>query len=604
MRHSSFLIALVAPALSAFADLSKVVCEKPDGWQIAKTERAEAPGVTLVTVRLSRAEPAPPPAFSVGWTMPQVDVAHLWTPTPSRFGPCLTANWEQPFRSSAVFELPLMTLMSATERNRMTMGCTETVRPVTFGAGLVEETCCFGCSVGFFAEPEAPLAAYETTVRIDTRDVVWYEAVKDAARWMSSGENAPCVPPPLAYEPLYSTWYGFHQDVFADKLEAECARAAALGMKVLIVDDGWQTDDTNRGYSFTGDWRVSKRRFPDMAAHVRRVHEIGLKYMVWFGVPMVGRKSDNFARFEGKYLWVEDKKGSSYGCLDPRFPEVREHLASLYEKSARAWDLDGLKLDFIDAWSVLHGPDPAIAENYAGRDVKSVPEAAEKLLAEVLRRLRAFKPDFLVEFRQSYYGPRIRKYGNMVRAADCPGDAMTNRMRTLILRLTCPGTSVHGDMLEWHPDDSAEQAARQILACLFATVQYSMRLDALPPDHRRMMTHWMGFLKDHRETLLFGDLRPHHPEAQYPLVDAESAKEVVSAVYTPGTVVPVEAGKPAFVVNATGGAGVVVDCAAPARAALFDTFGNACGERDVPKGLSSLPVPVSGYARLERSNRE
>ena len=77
-----------------------------------------------------------------------------------------------------------------------------------------------------------------------------------------------------AFKPLYSSWYCFHQDVFAKDIEAECAAAADLGMKTVIVDDGWQTDDTNRGYAFCGDWEVSRRRFPDMAAHVKRVQEI------------------------------------------------------------------------------------------------------------------------------------------------------------------------------------------------------------------------------------------------------------------------------------------------------------------------------------------
>ena len=71
-------------------------------------------------------------------------------------------------------------------------------------------------------------------------------------------------------------------------------------MKVLIVDDGWQTDDTNRGYAFCGDWQISPRRFPDMPAHVRRVHEMGLKYIVWYAVPFVGKKSENKSVVEAK----------------------------------------------------------------------------------------------------------------------------------------------------------------------------------------------------------------------------------------------------------------------------------------------------------------
>lgn len=44
-----------------------------------------------------------------------------------------------------------------------------------------------------------------------------------------------------------------------------CAIAARLGMKTLILDDGWQSDGIHQGYSFCGDWQISSRRFPNMA---------------------------------------------------------------------------------------------------------------------------------------------------------------------------------------------------------------------------------------------------------------------------------------------------------------------------------------------------
>ena len=28
-------------------------------------------------------------------------------------------------------------------------------------------------------------------------------------------------------------------------------------MESIIVDDGWQTDDNNRGYAYCGDWAVT-----------------------------------------------------------------------------------------------------------------------------------------------------------------------------------------------------------------------------------------------------------------------------------------------------------------------------------------------------------
>ena len=91
----------------------------------------------------------------------------------------------------------------------------------------------------------------------------------------------------------------------------------------------------------------------------------------------------------------------------------------------------------------------------AGRDIKSLPLAVNRLLSDVMERLKAIKPEILIEFRQSYIGPAIRKYGNIFRAADCPADILTNRVRTVDLRLFSGNTAVHSDMLEWNMNETA-----------------------------------------------------------------------------------------------------------------------------------------------------
>ena len=95
-----------------------------------------------------------------------------------------------------------------------------------------------------------------------------------------------------------------------------------------------------------------------LRAHVKNVHKLGMKYMVWFGVPFIGYYSEAYGRFKGKYL--KDMKNLDCASLDPRFPEVREYLIETCERILREWDIDGFKFDFIDMfrWS---GEDPAVA---------------------------------------------------------------------------------------------------------------------------------------------------------------------------------------------------------------------------------------------------
>lgn len=369
-------------------------------------------------------------------------------------------------------------------------------------------------------------------------------------------------------------------------------------MKGLIVDDGWQTDDNRRGYAYCGDWEISKRRFPDMRAHVERIHRLGMKYLVWFSVPFVGDRSRNRERFRDKVLYRIPALETA--VLDPRFPEVREFLISTYVKTLREWDIDGFKLDFIDSFR-FEGEDPAIRENYAGRDFKSLPEAVNRLLSETRSRLERIRPGILIEFRQSYIGPAVRKYGNLFRAGDCPGDILSNRLSTIDLRLSSGNTAVHSDMLEWSARDTAENAALQLLNVIFSVPQISVRLAAIPEEHRNMLKFWLGFMRVHREVLLFGKLTPYHPELNYPLVVAETDAETVIAVYGAGTEVrvPGRPGTCCWIVNGSGADQLLLDLPLPAREAVrFDATGRRISGAPLAAGLSRIPFSKSGLLEL------
>ncbi|MGW3459399.1 hypothetical protein ACWDE9_07270 [Streptomyces olivaceoviridis] len=55
------------------------------------------------------------------------------------------------------------------------------------------------------------------------------------------------------------------RDVTAAAALAQADRAAALGLGVVIVDDGWQTTPLARGYGWCGDGEATADRFPEPA---------------------------------------------------------------------------------------------------------------------------------------------------------------------------------------------------------------------------------------------------------------------------------------------------------------------------------------------------
>lgn len=72
------------------------------------------------------------------------------------------------------------------------------------------------------------------------------------------------------------------------------------------------------------------------------------------------------------------------GILDIRYPEVREYLSKVYADAVKDWDLDGLKLDFIDEF-YQRKETPAVNEQM---DCACIQQALDKLLAETMERLK------------------------------------------------------------------------------------------------------------------------------------------------------------------------------------------------------------------------
>jgi alpha-galactosidase len=463
--------------------------------------------------------------------------------------------------------------------------------------GVHEETATLHCEVGLFVEPTPAPGEYNAILRIDTRTLPYYESLDQVQQWWAAQPGyQPAFVPEVARRPMYSTWYSFHQEVSARAAEEQCRLAKDLGCEAVIMDDGWQTTDTTRGYSYTGDWEVAQAKIPDMKAHVAQVHKLHMKYVLWYSVPFVGIHSRAYARFQDKLLTTIERLGA--GVLDPRYPEVRDYLITTYEQAMLAWDVDGFKLDFVDSFG------PALEQRQApGQDYVSVPAAVDRLLTDILVRLQKIKPDVLVEFRQTYIGPLMRKYGNMFRAGDCPNDALTNRIRTLNIRLLCGHTAAHADMLMWHKDDLVESAALQLINVLFAVPQLSVLLDTLPPPHQDMVHHWLTFWLKHRDVLLDGKLIATHPETHYPMVIATTPEKRIIVMYqsdlviTPGLHLP----ETLLVVNGTLSTSLVLqwaEDAEPREMTISDCRGRQVGQpARVPINagqLQRITVPPAG----------
>ncbi len=572
----------------------RIDCEKPGSWKFETVIVDERDRVSTLEVRLSAPKDETPPCFTIRWNVPQGDIRHFWSPQFHSVE--LLMPWSGTRSSDIAHTQPLYALTGNADESEFAVASSECLRKVVFQPVCDDhgqERMHYKCWMKFFSAPEAPMHEYRMRLRFDRRKRAYWDTLKEMSDWQMSAAGLVALPAgDQCFKPLYSSWYTYHGDPTQADVEGDCKVAAALGMSNLIVDDGWNCEPGTYGYRFCGDWEVSKKKFPDMKAHVDYIHSLGMKYMMWFALPFVGKDAKVYPQWKNKLLPVTCAGGE---VMDPRFPEVREFIASLYERKLKEFNIDGFKLDFIDCFKVPD-KDPALKDNYAGRDIKSVPEAVKVLMAEVIRRLRAIRPDIMIEFRQAYTGPAIRSFGNMLRATDCPMDPDANRERIARLRLVSGKTAVHADMLVWRFDATPEAAAENILHSIFGVIQYSVELKKTPPEHQRMIRNWVDFAIKHEEALLRGDFRAHMHYARYPLVEGEGSKEKVIGVYDVNVVAPVgDLRKMVYVLNGTGRTQLVIETAAAGDVTVYDTFGEKVSVRTVPAGISRIEVPRSGY---------
>ena len=561
----------------------------------ADLTHAETDGVLMLNLSLPADEPVVPEPVVLSFEQVLPDVFSGWwrNAGDDRF---IRAEWGwTDTRSRSASGAPVLCLHTQNGENRLTAALSDAAEACRMCVGVSEERAVYIFRFSFFTEQTAPLQAYTAQIRLDYRPMRYETVLRKVVQWWDA-LYPPCRIPDAAREPLYSCWYSMHQVVTTDDVVRECTLAAPFGMTAVILDDGWQTDDNNRGYAFCGDWKLARKKIPDMAALADQVHALGMKFMIWYSVPFVGVHSENYARFIGKYL-DNDEKHDWY-ILDPRFPECRAFLVETYCTAVREWHLDGLKLDFIDSFHLT----ASSSTDYDAMDCVSLEDAVQKLLDEVCAPLKADNPDFLIEFRQSYIGPVMRRFGNMLRAGDCPYAAGTNRRSTVALRLTSGKTAVHSDMVMWNAAESAETAADQLTAILYAVPQVSVRMETLPQAHLDMLRFYLRFWTEHRHILLDGELTADDPHTGCSLVRAEKDGEAVITAYAKNDV-SLCGLRSGALVNASPKPYLIADCDKEFAYTVVDCTGTETARGVLPVGLTRIDVPHSGVVFFRAENR-
>ncbi len=544
-------------------------------------------GVLYVKVNWHSDTPVTPEEFGVRFKISTVDTYSVFSPS-IRDLRSLDRNYFPRITNARLASwMPLHQLISLSGENRFCISLSDAKIPTRITSGVRENEADSEITACFFTNLTTAITDFSAVIRVDTRSIPYYDSVYDAINWWETDCGyTPAFVPDLAKTPLNSLWYSYHQNLEVESIVRECKLTKDMGMDVVIVDDGWQTENSSGGYAYCGDWEPAPSKVGDMKTFIQRIHDTGMKVMIWYSVPYIGIYAKNYDRFKDMLLdGTGDEK--TYFSLDPRYKEVRDYLVNIYVKAVKEWNLDGLKLDFIDRFK-LEGKS---LEPDSRRDTESLEDAIDVLMMAVHDSLYEINPDILLEFRQTYVGPCIRKYGNMLRVTDCPNDSIKNRTDSINLRLTSGKTAVHSDMLLWHLDDKVENAALQFVSSVFAVPQISMLIEELPEDHIKMLKYYISFWREWKDVLIDGKLTAEHPESNYTLATSTLNERAVTVVYT-DTVAKVTTNT-AVILNASGKDYITIKGAKDKKYTVKDCMGNTLKSGILSADLCEIAMPLS-----------
>lgn len=558
----------------------------------------EKEGLEIATIVLKSENNFTPGQMSIKWKIPSSNIAGYWG-TSAFMNKTVTPDWWPATEKSMLARAaPVICLYGYDDANQHTFAVSEALNTVVSSTAIREETGRVHNEIKLFTEKHKEVKEFSVQLRLDTRNINFASALKEVSQWWETFDlYQPASVPEAAKAPVYSTWYSYHQNLDSESMLQECRKAREMGYTTIIVDDGWQTLDSNRGYAYTGDWLPE--RIPEMKELVKEIHDLGMKFVLWYAVPFAGEKSQAYHKMKGKFLTYWDGQGTY--VLDPRYPEVREFIINTYVKAVEDWDLDGFKLDFLGRFRANEETE-LTAED--GRDYASVNLATDRLMTDLMIALRKIKPDIMVEFRQPYIGPLMRKYGNMLRAADCPNVAVVNRVRTTDVRLLAGESAVHSDMLMWHYDEPVQFAALQLINVLYSVPQISVRLEDIPDNHFRMIQFYTDYWVKNRDVLLEGDFLPQDPLLNYPVLVGKNDRKIISTLFDDRVVTVDLSAQPSFdIVNGKTTEKVIIDFSGEKGYYAFrivDCMGNesATGGLTIKTGVKVFKVPSAGMIQF------
>ncbi|MET9117054.1 alpha-galactosidase [Streptomyces longwoodensis] len=148
---------------------------------------------------------------------------------------------------------------------------------------------------------------------------------------------------------LFNSWEATTFDISEEQQLALARRAAAMGVELFVVDDGWFGARTSDRAGL-GDWTPNPDRFPSgLTPLADRVHELGMRFGIWVEPEMVNPDSDLYRAHPD---WVQYQPGRrrtelrNQLVLNLAREDVQEYLWQRLDALLSGAPIDYVKWDF------------------------------------------------------------------------------------------------------------------------------------------------------------------------------------------------------------------------------------------------------------------
>lgn len=147
---------------------------------------------------------------------------------------------------------------------------------------------------------------------------------------------------------LINNWEATYFDFDTDKLLSIAREASALGIEMLVMDDGWfgcRNDDN----SSLGDWQVNEAKLKGGLKYlVDEVNKLGMKFGIWLEPEMVSPDSNLYREHPDWAFAIPGRTGSlsrNQYVLDLTRQEVRDCVYDMIASVLRSANIEYVKWD-------------------------------------------------------------------------------------------------------------------------------------------------------------------------------------------------------------------------------------------------------------------